>query len=342
MAAFAEFTQKVNDFFESVPKTVPHIPFDKIPEKGENNLPTGGYGEAYLTDDKKRVVKILHLSRQIDDRIIISLHNEIINYHEISSLCPEFFCKFIGYSYDKAKFVAAIIMENCGTDLLEYYNTEIEEKFRARLQAAEHNQQAIESAEIQRNNLLKMIMYKVLEAIDCLHQHNFAHLDIKPENIVIMDNKVVKFIDAGSLTKITKSDKKVHVFGTRDYMAPELFKSTLASLDDGLKKMDIYAYAKMVLKMLSPKEIFCMFAGHSIIHEMLDKNPDNRPSVREVMIYMYPGLALAKNHNKRASSNSSASPNKTNRRRIRSKNHSKARQTSSNRRINVRRKSHLH
>lgn len=331
MAAFAEFKQKVNEFFENVPKSVPRIPFDEIPQKGKNELPTGGYGEAYLTDDKKRVVKILHLSRQIDDRIIVSLHNEIINYNEISSLCPQFFCKFIGYSYDETKFVAAIVMENCGTDLLEYYNTEIEEKFQARIQAAENNRKFIDVVEIDRNNLLKMIMFKVLEAIDCLHQHNFAHLDIKPENIVIMDNKVVKFIDAGSLTKITKGDKKVHVFGTRDYMAPELFKSSLVNLDDGLKKMDIYSYAKMVLKMLSPKEIFCMFAGHSIVQEMLDKNPDNRPSVREVMIYMYPGLALARK-------SASTSSNKTNRRRGRSKN----RKTSSNRSINVRGKSHLH
>lgn len=308
MAAFAAFKEKVNEFFKNVPKAVPHIPFKEIPQKGKDALPTGGYGEAYLTDDKKRVVKILHLSRQIDDRIIVSLHNEIINYHEISSLCPQFFCKFIGYSYDEAKFVAAIVMENCGTDLLEYYNSEIEEKFQIRLQAAEKNQHAIASAQIQRNNLLKMIMYKVLEAIECLHQHNFAHLDIKPENIVILDNKIVKFIDAGSLTKITKSDEKVHVFGTRDYMAPELFKSSLILPDNGLKKLDIFSYAKMVLNMLQPSEIFCMFAGHSIVHEMLDKNPDNRPSVREVMIYMYPGLALAKNHaSKRGSSSSSSS-----------------------------------
>lgn len=319
MTPLDRFKQKVNAFFQNVPKSIPHIPFDKIPPKSKYILPSGGYGEAYLTDDKKKAVKIIHLSKQIDDRILFSLQNEIVHYHAVSTLCPKYFCKFIGYSYDEASFVAVIVMENCGTDFLEYYNTEINEKFQMRFKSAQYNENMMMKIEIEKTQMLKLIFFKVLEAIDCLHQNGYAHLDIKPENIVILDNNV-KFIDAGSLTKI-RPGSKTHVFGTENYMAPELFRSTTVNCDDNLKKLDIYSFGKMVVHVLTTKEIFCMFSGDTIVQDMLDKDPDNRPSVRDVMVYMHPGLVVKR---KRKDSKEAVSPNKTGRKRILPKSKSKS------------------
>ena len=152
-----EFKPKIREFFKNIPKEVPEIPFDEIPKKGKFALPSGGYGEAYLSDDKTRAVKIINLNRHFSDKIISSLQNEIVNYHRISTLCPKYFCKFIGYSYSEQDFVVAIVMENCGTDLLEFFNSEIDEKYRLKYLAAENNNRdVVEEIDIEKMSKLNL------------------------------------------------------------------------------------------------------------------------------------------------------------------------------------------
>jgi serine/threonine protein kinase len=328
-----EFKPKIREFFKHIPKEVPEIPFDEIPKKSKFALPSGGYGEAYLSDDKTRAVKIINLNRHLSDKIIISLQNEIVNYHRISTLCPKYFCKFIGYSYNEEDFVVAIVMENCGTDLLEFFNSEIDEKYRLKYLAVENNNRDVfEEIDIEKMSKLKFIFYKVIEAIDCLHYNGYVHLDIKPENIVVLpknDTYEIKFIDAGSLTRITHGTK-TYVFGTKEYMAPELLQvrsDPYLENNNGLTKLDIYSFGKMCKEMLTKKEILCMFSGDRIIKEALDIDPNKRPDSLKIMFFMNPSLYI--NSVKQSSAKENSHPNKTNRKiRYNSKTKSKSKSKS--------------
>lgn len=258
-----DFKDKVNKFFYNLPEEIPRIPSDKIPPKSKYSLPSGAFGETYLSDDKTHAIKTLYLNRNISDSTIASLNNEIVNYHYISTLCPKYFCKFIGYNYNEEQFRVVIVMENCGMDLFDFLTRN----------------------EINDVTQLKSVFYKVLEAMNCLHSNGYAHLDIKPENIVIHKNDV-KFIDAGSLTKIKLGGDKIHVYGSPGYMAPEILKQSMISNDNNLKKMDVYSFGYMCKEYLTHKEIETIFRGDAIYKKMLDIDPEKRPSVSKIMAHI--------------------------------------------------------
>lgn len=90
-----------------------------------------------------------------------------------------------------------------------------------------------------------IIMRQIVDGIQYLHQQNIAHMDIKPENIIVSnDFKTVKIIDLNGAIgmkncfvedlcrELKKSDENKenlqeetgHLYscGTRDYMAPEI------------------------------------------------------------------------------------------------------------------------
>lgn len=61
----------------------------------------------------------------------------------------------------------------------------------------------------------------MLECLDFMHRvNNLAHLDIKPDNIVLTDAYTLAFIDFGH-TNTRDADLDV-VVGTDSYMPPEV------------------------------------------------------------------------------------------------------------------------
>jgi len=72
----------------------------------------------------------------------------------------------------------------------------------------------------------KDIYLQIINGINYLHNKNISHLDIKLDNIILDDNKVVKIIDFGFST-ISKEDNLLSFFcGTPSYMPPEIVKKT--------------------------------------------------------------------------------------------------------------------
>lgn len=70
-------------------------------------------------------------------------------------------------------------------------------------------------------NLIAYLMKQLLECLYCLHEEiGLAHLDLKPENIVLTDDYKLAFIDFGC--SVSKNIVATSIVGTKSYMAPEL------------------------------------------------------------------------------------------------------------------------
>jgi len=63
------------------------------------------------------------------------------------------------------------------------------------------------------------LFLKVAEALDAMHQEGLLHTDIKPNNILITADSVVKIIDFGQSCLV--GFRKPRIQGTPDYIAPE-------------------------------------------------------------------------------------------------------------------------
>ena len=73
---------------------------------------------------------------------------------------------------------------------------------------------------------VKSIIYKILQLLTLYHDKNIWHLDIKPENIICINNntKYLALIDFGHAFVCNSRDgcNTAHSFGTIGYAAPEL------------------------------------------------------------------------------------------------------------------------
>ena len=85
------------------------------------------------------------------------------------------------------------------------------------------------------------ILESIVEAFDIFHNKlNFAHLDIKPENIMIDENDNISIIDVGRSCNVI--DIECIPGGTEAYIAPEIFLATSKIKDFNMvKKADIWS-----------------------------------------------------------------------------------------------------
>ncbi|CAO3657944.1 unnamed protein product [Rhizopus stolonifer] len=74
------------------------------------------------------------------------------------------------------------------------------------------------------NNECREYFKQILDSVDYLHQHGVIHGDIKPENILLTNQKTVKLIDFGNATRISDLERPGFTTGSPAFMAPELLK----------------------------------------------------------------------------------------------------------------------
>ncbi|KAL7671798.1 hypothetical protein ACOME3_006701 [Neoechinorhynchus agilis] len=72
-----------------------------------------------------------------------------------------------------------------------------------------------------------LFIFQILQALDYIHKHRIVHLDLKPENIMVedKDQKWVKLIDFGIAKNLDKENDNTEVkevFGTPEFVSPEL------------------------------------------------------------------------------------------------------------------------
>ena len=69
----------------------------------------------------------------------------------------------------------------------------------------------------------------IILAVNYLHQKKIIFRDIKPENIMVLENGYIKLIDFGTAKEL--KDKTNSIIGTPHYMAPEVILGDLYSFE---------------------------------------------------------------------------------------------------------------
>jgi serine/threonine protein kinase len=100
------------------------------------------------------------------------------------------------------------------------------------------------------------ISRQILHAINCVHKANVIHRDIKPNNILLTDEGVVKVMDFGLAKVVQEQGSQVTVTqtaaGTLYYMSPEQVKGS-RDID---RRTDIYSLGMTIYEMLTGRNPF--------------------------------------------------------------------------------------
>ncbi len=93
---------------------------------------------------------------------------------------------------------------------------------------------------------------RVCDALAYAHQHNVVHRDVKPANIMVTKEGVVKVVDFGiaRLTDMSMTQPNMMI-GSRAYMSPQLYKGERADA-----RSDIWAVGVSLYELLAYKRPF--------------------------------------------------------------------------------------
>jgi len=125
------------------------------------------------------------------------------------------------------------------------------------------------------------ISVQIISALQAAHQAGIIHRDIKPDNVMIREDDIVKVLDFGlaklleqsqvdeeSETKMQVQTKAGMVMGTVAYMSPEQARGALVDA-----RTDIFSFGVLLYKMLTGEQ---PFTGETINHTIvaiLEKEP---------------------------------------------------------------------
>uniref|UniRef100_G3PMQ2 non-specific serine/threonine protein kinase n=1 Tax=Gasterosteus aculeatus TaxID=69293 RepID=G3PMQ2_GASAC len=78
---------------------------------------------------------------------------------------------------------------------------------------------------------IRWSVQQLLEGLRYLHQKNIAHLDVKPENILMASpgSDLIRICDFGNAVKLETSEEHYCRYGTPEYVAPEIVNQTPVS-----------------------------------------------------------------------------------------------------------------
>lgn len=204
---------------------------------------SGSYGTVFesidCTTNNRMALKICFLE---NNELSIDLERELLI---LSLLDSPFFPKF--YGYKKVGSFLIIGLEVCsGVPLNEFLkiNT-IEKSDKCKLSSSNKNHLLEES-------LVISLINQILDAVLYLHSHNIVHRDIKLENIILSETKLIKICDFGFARFFDRNESLKEFSGSHQYASPEVFSNTPYNGP----KNDIWTIGICLLKMLVGDEIF--------------------------------------------------------------------------------------
>jgi len=119
------------------------------------------------------------------------------------------------------------------------------------------------------------IMLQLTSAIACAHDSYIIHRDIKPQNVMILDDGIVKITDFGIAiaTNATELTQTNSIMGSVHYLPPEQANGSGATI-----KSDIYSLGILMYELLTGK---VPFKGESAVEIALKQMKEKIPSVRK-------------------------------------------------------------
>ena len=121
-----------------------------------------------------------------------------------------------------------------------------------------------------RQNLLGQVQYMVqlLQALAYLHRRGVFHRDLKPDNVIIDKDGVLRVLDFGLALVRNQKDPAQNATGTLAYMAPE----TLRGLPP-MPATDLYAVGVMGYEMFVGRHPFNVHDVNILIHDVISTPP---------------------------------------------------------------------
>ena len=111
---------------------------------------------------------------------------------------------------------------------------------------------------------------RVCDALAYAHQHNVVHRDVKPANIMVTKEGVVKVVDFGiaRLTDMSMTQPNMMI-GSRAYMSPQLYKGERADA-----RSDIWAVGVSLYELLAYKRPFTGDSEAELMFHIIYEKPD--------------------------------------------------------------------
>ncbi|MCJ7966918.1 serine/threonine protein kinase [Lachnospiraceae bacterium NSJ-171] len=122
---------------------------------------------------------------------------------------------------------------------------------------------------------VKIIIGQICDALNILHYHGIIHRDIKPDNIMITEEGVIKIIDFNASREYKReSIEDTHILGTTGFAPPEQYGVSQTDI-----RSDIYALGVMINVMLTgehPSRKMCKGRYEKVIKKAVNINPNDR------------------------------------------------------------------
>ena len=150
---------------------------------------------------------------------------------------------------------------------------------------------------------VQCFMIQIIIALNCIHNKNIIHRDLKLSNIMLGEKNEIKIGDFGLATILNKNQKLNHSVGTELYKAPELLNNQEYSYE-----VDIWALGiimsilltgsnpfgndeKEILENIQNKNKKPVFrkkispAAEDLIKQILEKDPSKRPTLNQIIYH---------------------------------------------------------
>jgi len=241
----------------------------KVIELGET-LGRGSYGEVkkgrIIRTNKDVAVKIMRVNTNNTDAL----------KKELRFLKNSAHCNIVGYEgaylhQAEEHYELWIVMELCGFGSIKSMKAPLPE------------------------NWIAYICKGIIAGLCYLHGKNIIHRDIKPTNILLTDDCVVKLADFGVSAKIANFDKRRTYIGSPYYMAPEVKACQTDRMAAYDSKADLWSLGITAME-LAEEPNLVQFLRHregnkgrwsqnfkDFVAECLDEDPKARKSAEQLL-----------------------------------------------------------